>query len=208
MFCLFYDFHMLLDSFFNIHLSTPFVVLEKPLCRWRRVKHCHDVRGDHNWRQTILSLWSRWAAMWDELSLSKYLTKYQEKLSSLWKMCLWTNLFCQILTEWLKIYMANMQAPLVKTLRQAQLLRLFNSFLWNNIETDTFFVCSMSKHIMFKQWKCAKVVKDAINNQYWQRMIRSRFRLDNPRLLSVFLSSQWAKEVKRMVASDISLEDN
>lgn len=78
-----------------------------------------------------------------------------------------------------------MQAPLVKPFRQAQLLRLFNCFLWNNIETDTFSVCTMSKHITFKQWKCAKVANDAINNQYWQRLIRIRFRLHNPLHLSV-----------------------
>lgn len=66
--------------------------------------------------------------MWNELAPSKYPSKYQGKLSSRWKVSRWTNLFCQILTERLKTYMANTQAPPWTSLLQAQLLRLLERF--------------------------------------------------------------------------------
>lgn len=84
--------------------------------------------------------------MWDDLAPSKYPTQYQGKLSSRWKVSRCTNLFCQILTEPLKTYMANTRAPLLTSLLQAQPLRLLESFLEKNIKTDTVSVCSMSKH--------------------------------------------------------------
>lgn len=89
----------------------------------------NDVRGVRNWRQTILSLSARWAAMCNKLSLSKYPTKYREKLSSHWKVNLWTNLFCQILTEnWKHIWWIHR-------------LLYRNRFPWHNFEAIKLFPC-------------------------------------------------------------------
>lgn len=94
-----YTSHMLVYSIliFVANFQIPFCCFGKASLQMLKCKD--DVRGIRNWRQTILSLSARWAAMCNELSLSKYSTKYREKPSSRWKLSPWTNLFCQILSK-------------------------------------------------------------------------------------------------------------
>lgn len=112
-----------------------------------------DVRGVRNWRQTILSLSARWAAMCNKLSLSKYPTKYREKLSSRWKVNLWTNLFCQILTEnWKHIWWIHRLLYRNRFPRHKFWGHQIVPLRWHKGKL-TVSGCSTSKHIIFKWWK-------------------------------------------------------